>query len=185
MKTKALYYFLVIPVLFFAEEGLAAKTYICEQPDGSRSFQGTPCDSKTLKIEERKKYESGSEQINRQSSVSNDESRQKTTAKSKDVIKITPVQLLGKWTDATGKGSELVRSVWEFTQNTLKTTRATGISHTHKYKLEGNVLVIQHPADPILKQKAWVQKIEIEDFNGKKLTLGEGRLAASKYLFKL
>jgi len=185
MKFKVLYFSLAIPIFFFAKEGLAAKTYICEQTDGTRSFQGTPCDSKTLKIEERKKYESGSKQDDRQSSPSNNESEQRITSKNKDEIKVTPIQLLGKWTDATGKGSELVRGIWEFTQNTLITTRANGISHTHKYKLEGNILIIEHPADPILKQKAWTQKIEIEDFDGKRITLGEGRLAASKYLFKL
>lgn len=185
MKFKAIYFSLVLLGFSIAEEGLAAKTYICEQPDGTRSFQGTPCDSKTLKIEERKDYDSSSEQYNRQSSVSNSESEQKSKTKSRDEIKITPGQLLGKWTDATGKGSEVVRGIWEFSQSTLKTTRANGISHTHKYKLAGNMLIIHHPDDPILKQKAWVQKIVIEDFDGKRITLGEGGLAASKYLYRL
>ena len=185
MNTKTIYFLLVLPILFSGKEGLAAKTFICEQPDGTRSFQDTPCESKTLKIEERNTHASGSEQYKLQSSSNNGQSQQETTRQNKDKIQIPANQLLGKWTDATGKGAELVRGIWVFTQDTLITTRANGITHTHQYRLEGNTLVIHHPDDPIFKQKAWVQRIEIEDFDGKRLTLGEGRLAASKYLYKL
>lgn len=185
MNTKTIYFLFVVLILFSGDEGLAANTYICEQPDGTRSFQDIPCESKTLKIEERNTHDSGSEQYKRQTSSRYDQSQQETTRQNQDKIQIQAKQLLGKWTDATGKGAELVRGIWVFTQDTLITTRANGITHTHQYKLDGNTLVIHHPDDPVFKQKAWIQRIEIEDFDGKRLTLGEGRLAASKYLYKL
>lgn len=185
MNSRSRYLILVVVLLFQVKDGLAAKTYICEQPDGGRSFQEVPCDSKTLKIEERKTYQQGGEQGLRQSDSGNATPGKTDSQNSKSAIRITPGQLLGEWTDATGDGSELVRGIWAFTSDTLRTTRANGISHNHRYELEGKILVIHHPADPVLRQKAWIQKIEIEEITGERITLGEGRLAASKYLYRL
>ena len=49
---KVVILFLFLPVS--GNIALAAKTYTCEQADGTRSFQDRPCSNKVLQIEERK-----------------------------------------------------------------------------------------------------------------------------------
>lgn len=172
--TYPLFCFLLLQVQFVA----ASTLYKCEQSDGQLAFQDTPCSHKTLQTKKLKSDTRKNEDI--VSSLVGSE-------KKSDGVHITENEIIGQWTDLPGNDSfsRSVRSKWKFGYGKLVASSGNGVSFTHKYKLEGNVLTIHHKAIPGYKTKAWTQKIEIIGFDGKRIKLGKGGPPGQNYLYRL
>jgi hypothetical protein len=175
---------LVVSQLFVTSVACAGQIYHCKNADGSMSFQSTPCEDKTLKVESTKEQKTRSDSPAEKKKSEHGAESKKTKEKSKKKsVALTKAQLLGTWTDFPDEPK--VRGLWVFSSGSLRVTNYMGVSYTHKYQLEGNILRIHHDPIPGFKQKPWVQEIEIKDFDGKRITFGEGGPAGTDYIYKL
>lgn len=174
---------------FVAGTSRAGQIYHCQGADGSMSFQSTPCEEKTLKVESTKdnkpQPDSPAEKVNAGRGEKSKEDSEKTEKdkSQKPSVALTEAQLLGTWTDYPDDPK--VRGLWVFSRGSLHVTNYIGVSYTHKYELVGNILKIYHTADQPFNKKDWVQDIEIKDYDGKRITFGEGGPAGTRYIYKI
>jgi hypothetical protein len=177
---------IVVAALWFINVAGAGQVYHCQAADGSMSFQSTPCEekTKTLKVEDTKEKKIQPETPNQKTKAERGEDAKKGKEESsKKSVTLTEAQLLGTWTDFPD--DPIVRGLWVFRRGSLQVTNHLGVSYTHKYELEGNLLKIYHTADQPFNKKDWVQNIEIKDFDGKRITFGEGGPAGTRYIYKI
>jgi len=161
----------------------AGQIYHCQGEDGSMSFQSTPCLEKTIKVESAKESNVPSKSSVVEDKTTQDGNNDKNKKPKTSSMTLTMSMLLGTWTDFPDESK--IRGLWVFNSGLLHVTNHIGVSYTHKYELDGNILTIHHDPIPGLNQKAWKQKIVIEEFDGKRITFGEGGPAGTRYIYKI
>jgi len=175
---------IVFSQLLIVNVACAGQIYHCQGADGSMSFQSTPCEDTTLKVENTKEDKIQSKSSSdKEKSEKGSSADKKNEKENKESLALTESMLLGTWTDLPDEPK--VRGLWVFSRSSLHVTNHLGVSYTHKYEVKGNILTVHHDAIPGLKQKAWKQEIVIDDFDGKRITFGEGGPAGTRYIYKI
>lgn len=162
----------------------AGQIYHCKGEDGSMSFQSTPCTDETVKVDSTKQSRIQTKlPVDKRNSKQDSKTANKVEEERSESVTLSKTMLLGTWTDFPD--DPIVRGLWVFNSSSLRVTNHLGVSYTHKYELAGNILIIHHAPIPGLNQKAWKQKIVIEEFDGKRITFGEGGPAGTRYIYKI
>ncbi|MDC7826258.1 DUF4124 domain-containing protein [Pseudomonas sp. BLCC-B13] len=144
-----------------------ADIYSCLDSDGKKSFKDRPCEEQTISVQKNTMNESPS-----------------ASAGSADGV-LSENDLIGRWTDYIDDDLRQFRSVWNFSYGSLNTQKANGVRHSHKYKLDGNKLIIFLNQSDAKLEGVDKYEIEIKAWDGKKITFGEGAPVGQMYLYKL
>ncbi len=155
--------FLVFPSFVFAD------IYTCVDKNGKKIYQDKPCkDAVTVSVDRSKSVKKKTD---------------KDTVPGPRVL--TQADLIGRWTDILDSDLRAYRSIWNFSYGVLNTRKANGVSHRHKYKLEGNILTVYLSKEDAEFEGVKSYEVEILSFDGKTITMGKGAPAGQKYLHKL
>lgn len=153
--------FLVFPSFVYAD------VYTCVDKNGKKIYQDKPCkDAITLSVDRSEKVK-------------------KKADENTTLGVLTEADLIGRWTDILDPDLRAYRSIWNFSYGVLNTRKANGVSHQHKYKLDGNILTVYLSKKDAEFEGVESYKIEILAFDGKTITMGKGAPAGQKYLHKL